>query len=141
LTLSESLYRSLDKFYLIATREGYKHLDTFLSTHDFPTVPHFHAQTWKSLVGTFELLLAFTWMTTKWRRAAWGSVCVMLSWIAIGLSDWLPNTSSATSGSGGVDDNISFAAFFLGLSFFCLWIGPPGARAAPAAVAAGKKRR
>lgn len=52
----------------------------------------------------------------------------MLSWIAIGLSDWLPNTSSAGSGSGGVDDNISFAAFFLGLSFFCLWIGPPGAQ-------------
>ncbi len=147
--LSQDLYRSLDRFYLMATREGYKSLDAFLASHttvDPSSIPHLHATTIKSLVGGFEILMAFLWMTSRWRSAAWGSILCFLTWITLALTDFLPSASGLRK--QGDEESISFAAFFLGLSLFLLYIGPDEirparARARPpaAAVAGGAKAK
>ena len=140
--LSQGLYRSLNKSYLLATEQAYKHIDAFLASHpSLPlALPRFHASTIKVLVGVFELLLAFLWLTRRWRTAAWGSALCFASWMAIAWSEFLPD-------SAGGEEGMSFALFFLGLSLGLLYIGPRsgkkvgGDAAGEGAGGAGAKRR
>ncbi|TFJ81862.1 hypothetical protein NSK_007109 [Nannochloropsis salina CCMP1776] len=136
--LSQDLYRSLNKSYLLATEQAYKHVDALLAAHPslHARVPRFPASTVKTAVGVFELLLAFLWMTRhRWRTAARGSALCFACWVAIAWSEFLPDAA-------GVEDGVTFALFFVALSIGLLYIAPAdGTEAVEAGRAGGAMKR